>query len=533
MRYIFVFIISFAFCHSWFLDYERVMPASIHDAYVLDVSGESVFIARLAEETAFFTPDGEIVRYPLHGTSWAYYVACGDSVLCFILDYHDTTASETNIVSQRIFPDYGGIRRARIPFICEEWYPVWSEPLGQIVIIATEDNSIGEPGDDYFLQQRNMHFLHFPGMNHIGIIHDTPLPHQPYNHGEYLIVPMQQAFYHSNRFSEERDSTWAVDFYYSWYLDAATFDTIKTVYHGYKGSFEVNDHASMHSGRFRRYSNSLVMGESSVDVNGDGFVDLPVYKTQHYSYREPFGYEMSTYTVTIEAGGITIDSSGFIDDFSYLYLGRLIPGEDKALVTGERYYYGSRLEHAGTFDEPRMILSRAFGFFDFDGDGVEELFGIWGDTIGFYEIDNREPNTPILRGWNMISPPVQRVAVSDIVPFAEGPVYAFNPVTRIYEAADSLMGGTGYFMLSAIDTLIEWHADTIEAIHFSLQPGWNLIGAFTQWKHKRVLFDIPGILLSPYLFDPQRAVYYETDFLMPGKGYMIFCNEPIDTVIVR
>jgi len=129
------------------------------------------------------------------------------------------------------------------------------------------------------------------------------------------------------------------------------------------------------------------LGRSLTDKDSDGFIDIPSYMNLPFdgcimcyvanNYPEEPNVCFNNLTVSL------------LDTPDFLLYGRFFPNEDSlsryALLCGENYYRGDSLQHHFTFDSWLPEYANIKGFADFNGDGFDELFGWWNDTLRIYK----------------------------------------------------------------------------------------------------------------------------------------------------
>ncbi|MGB9561422.1 MAG: hypothetical protein ACPL6C_01270, partial [bacterium] len=138
----------------------------------------------------------------------------------------------------------------------------------------------------------------------------------------------------------------------------------------------------------------------------------------------------------------------------------------------------------------------------------------------------------LYRGWNIVSIPVvpSDKRVSSIFPGAIPPAYIYNPITRRYEATDSLEEGKGYYVLSFNERLYEVEGIPVRTYDLVVSRGWNMIGSVS--SPTPVPFSSLTSFPSSIIIDP-RAYYFNTRLrryesrtnFIPGEGYFIYASQ--------
>jgi len=131
----------------------------------------------------------------------------------------------------------------------------------------------------------------------------------------------------------------------------------------------------------------------------------------------------------------------------------------------------------------------------------------WGDAITI--------------GWNLLSYPYTGVEfVSVMYPFADPVVFSFDPAIGYYNLAE-VTAGSGYWILSHVDTLIDYIPPGVSSIDDTLIPGWNLLGAVDHVIPLGGISTTPaGLIIGyPWGFNGSTGMYESADSLHPGRGY--------------
>ncbi|MFP4460253.1 MAG: hypothetical protein ACLFSQ_11780, partial [Candidatus Zixiibacteriota bacterium] len=120
--------------------------------------------------------------------------------------------------------------------------------------------------------------------------------------------------------------------------------------------------------------------------------------------------------------------------------------------------------------------------------------------------------------WNTFSYPyMEPVVYSEMFGLAIPPCYSYNSAERLYEPADTLYPGIGYWMLYPVDTVLGMGGITsCDSTIDTLRPGWNLIGCPLDTLPIELITDIEGVVPPVYNYNAHERVYEEIDFLMPG-----------------
>ncbi len=156
--------------------------------------------------------------------------------------------------------------------------------------------------------------------------------------------------------------------------------------------------------------------------------------------------------------------------------------------------------------------------FDNCADYCEEHFS---DTSWFFIVSETIELTYDLKaGWNLVgwsgSEPLDASFFEGIIP----PVFRYTE--SAYVEAMELFGGNGYWLLLPRDILY-----TVEAsehpMDIPITAGWNLIGGIDNDAHS--ITDLESVLPPVYEYNPELRSYFETDSLLPFKGYWILATE--------
>ncbi|MBA4313082.1 MAG: hypothetical protein C0417_10685 [Chlorobiaceae bacterium] len=135
-----------------------------------------------------------------------------------------------------------------------------------------------------------------------------------------------------------------------------------------------------------------------------------------------------------------------------------------------------------------------------------------------------------IRGWNMISVPVQFFVSNkkrDIFPTAVSNAFYFGLSYRI---ADTLRHGIGYWIkFENIETVgMDGYPVTKDTI--VVQSGWNLIGSIASPVRVNTIQSIPAGIITGSFFKYNQG-YAMADSLEPTKGYWVKTTQPGKLVV--
>ncbi len=145
-----------------------------------------------------------------------------------------------------------------------------------------------------------------------------------------------------------------------------------------------------------------------------------------------------------------------------------------------------------------------------------------------YEYTNEVPEeTYILSldpGWNLVSLPVYRDDIeAQIDAYSEiTGIFAWDPVSRIYEEADDLSPGYGYWInvnvSGGVNVVLE--GVPVENIFIPIEnSGWFIVGST---YYSDICYGYEGSLLDgPWAYDTEEGIYASEDRLNPGEGYWL------------
>ncbi len=142
----------------------------------------------------------------------------------------------------------------------------------------------------------------------------------------------------------------------------------------------------------------------------------------------------------------------------------------------------------------------------------------------------------LLNGWNMVSNPYELplFVPEDIVPSFFAPAYTYNTLEGVYNAADTILQGPGFWLLMPEDTVVSLSGECLaDSILIDLQVGWNMIG-LPNWAV--MCSDLSGydeLLLPVYLYNPETNAYDDIECMEPGKSYWILATEPVTLIFIR
>gem|GEM_PF-968372 len=130
----------------------------------------------------------------------------------------------------------------------------------------------------------------------------------------------------------------------------------------------------------------------------------------------------------------------------------------------------------------------------------------------------------VLPGWNQISVPVTKANMhyTNIFPPAiiVPPVYSYNTDRKVYERADTLKPGKGYFALFMRDTTFVVRGQPVQNYTLPLSGGWNMIGSVIASHPTTELSTTPAGILLPQVhwYNPGLRRYEQVTSIEPGKG---------------
>jgi parallel beta-helix repeat protein len=137
----------------------------------------------------------------------------------------------------------------------------------------------------------------------------------------------------------------------------------------------------------------------------------------------------------------------------------------------------------------------------------------------FVNIDMR-----INGGWNLVSVPLTNARY--IVPTNSiQTIYAYNPVTRLYEGPiqiTTMEPGKAYWIASTRDCIVNVSGEPVYPITENLTGGWNLVGGSDKSvPFNAILIDPVDSWSLPFVFgyNVQTRLYEQITTLQTGKGY--------------
>jgi len=163
---------------------------------------------------------------------------------------------------------------------------------------------------------------------------------------------------------------------------------------------------------------------------------------------------------------------------------------------------------------------------------IESGFKGWCDsTIVIVSTGGITAQIPIKTGWNLISLPTMpsNRAASHIFGDLFSYVYEYDEIETNFFTPESIKAGEGYFVLTFVDTVLEFVGEPVLSIEIDAVEGWNVIGAPVfpiNWDE--IISDIPDVYFSD-LFSLDESIYFCEDTLNPKYGYWVFSSE--ETII--
>ncbi len=147
----------------------------------------------------------------------------------------------------------------------------------------------------------------------------------------------------------------------------------------------------------------------------------------------------------------------------------------------------------------------------------------WSELRNFKTVGN--VCLKVSKGWNLISIPVRKSTLPKEEIFSPSASNAFRYLANVgYQVSDSLVHSIGYW-LKFSDTAtfcmlgLPLATDTV-----SLSSGWNLIGSLSTPLATSTVTSNPGGIITSAFFGYNGA-YFETDTIIPGKGYWVNVNQ--------
>ncbi|MBN1756401.1 T9SS type A sorting domain-containing protein [bacterium] len=139
--------------------------------------------------------------------------------------------------------------------------------------------------------------------------------------------------------------------------------------------------------------------------------------------------------------------------------------------------------------------------------------------ICFWRTRSQPGVISLVSGWNLISFPVVPVMedMNSYLPTMMGNPYWYNPVIRVYEEADALEKGKGYWIYSMADTSYVIAGTPVDNYIRLLNYGWNLIG--TVREEVDILNPMGYLVGSIYGWDAGGMSYVASTSLVPWQGY--------------
>ena len=204
------------------------------------------------------------------------------------------------------------------------------------------------------------------------------------------------------------------------------------------------------------------------------------------------------------------------------------------LLVGNIFSYGDSLRTMDSLYNWHSKYTQLKNFIDIDGDGIEELYGFYGDTLQIFDVVPTPITTfHIYRGVNLISIPYvpHDRSVSSLFPFITGSAYWYNPVTGLYEADSILEPGRAYFIVSPIETYFSIAGDSVNSFDIELHPGWNMVGSFSQRTSLPVYTSLTGVLSPLYFYSGATGTYETARQISPSSGYWVFCTDSLNITV--
>jgi hypothetical protein len=143
-----------------------------------------------------------------------------------------------------------------------------------------------------------------------------------------------------------------------------------------------------------------------------------------------------------------------------------------------------------------------------------------------FSINHATISLSLSRGWNLVSVPLlqSNYSASAVFPGKSGSVFAFNTASRVYEAKETLVNGSGYWVLYGAPTAISITGTTAGPQTVTVtQAGWALVGS-----HETVL-SIDTLVFSNgaskvgsvFHWNTFYRSYQSTTVISPGEGVWV------------
>ncbi|MFP4460500.1 MAG: hypothetical protein ACLFSQ_13045 [Candidatus Zixiibacteriota bacterium] len=514
MKRIYAFIIFWAifsmFSLELSIDEEFVFDEPVQTVSQLSFDGESYIIAGLETKTVLIKPDFSMIDLPINGDENPHLIHCFDNLAICWSDY-------SHYYYRFIAPEILGdtVISPERPEGYHKEIVYWSREDSQMVILGLTDvhtiDSHDVPSTPYIIYtERYSNAIDFVSFTSCSILTTGGI--------------------HRYRNSKRIDSLLYIGHSQCYYQYPNEH------WHGFYGDFATN--ASIFIPNLINYVYAsygfyippcpFVNKPSSIDFDTDGVLDLIPYYLG-----SDFGIYPDSEDIFITDGEY-IDTVNLGDNFDNpIYLGSFLTDTTATLFAGEMIFYSedfNLIDMVSNWDEYSHIIT---DFSDFDSDGIDELWGFEENRLVFLSLQSSPRSIEFKEGWNMISLPydIPDSSLSDILPFALNPVFSYNTAEKLYDPVELLFSNVGYFVLSYIDTTVEFDGDSLIGLSLDLLPGWNLIAASSSYNLANNITNIPSILDPVYNYNPDSSVYIEQEYIEPGKAYWIMCTDSLDTIL--
>ncbi len=262
----------------------------------------------------------------------------------------------------------------------------------------------------------------------------------------------------------------------------------------------------------------------SVEFTGSGTFGEGSFQSARIVVREPIYFRSPERTVTYERDEFTTRTLAHLDSLVHAPNGQTLTHEfswDAGGLAFSRVGNFVRMQLEPGFVGSVQLVHEA-------SDGVETVT----DTTWFNVVPPPPVNVTVdaRAGWNMlgvsaeIDNPDAGVIFAGAIP---GTVFGFNGV---YQEAETLDAGGGYWARFENEHSIVVSGLTLREQILNLKSGWNLISGISSTVNVSELIDPSRAIIPGTLFAYEGA-YASVDNLQPGKGYWLRASKAGEVIV--